>query len=92
MSDISPATIYSRLKRMLGRIKDRDPKEIRADSTLRGDLRFSSNGVRGLASHINREFEDFGVLVTPEETGNCETVKDLYDLIKEKIENAEEEN
>lgn len=85
MTEIASTTIYSRLKHMLGRIKNIPPKEIKADHTLRGDLKFSEQGVRGLAVHINTEFSDLNVKVTPEETAEAKTVRDLHQLIMEKI-------
>ena len=90
MSDISPATIYFRLKRLLARIKKKQPSDILAEHTLRGNLRFTEAGVKGLAVHINEEFKDLKVKFTPDQISKAKTVRDLFGIIKAKIDKKAE--
>lgn len=82
---VTLVSLYNRVKAFLGGIKGVDPKTIRADHSLIDDLGFTAAGVRALASRVNKEFVDLQVEVTPDDTGGCETVRDLTVLIFEQI-------
>jgi hypothetical protein len=85
---ISQTQVYIRLKQIIseetnGRL---EPKDILADDELRGSkIGFNDNGVGGLAKPINKRFDRFGVRVSPAECRQAVTVRDLKDIVWEKV-------
>lgn len=82
---ISRAEVTRRVKKIIADAKGRSPASILLQHTLRGDLRFTTPGVRTLTVPINDEFGAFGVGVTPGEVEKCKTVEDVRDLVWENV-------
>ena len=77
--------VYARVKRIIADIKNMPISDVRADQTLRGDLRFTEAGVRALTTPINKEFADVEVEMLPDEVARAKTVRDLAKVIWEKV-------
>lgn len=88
MDCITKIGLTYRVKKLLGRVKNKDWKKIYVDDALRGKvLRFTTKNLRALAADIRRakELEEFDLEVEPDETGGLKTVRDLRELIWTKI-------
>jgi len=82
---ISRRTVTFRTKRLIATKKAVPVSKVLLRAHLRGSLRFTDPGVRALSVPLNDEFANFGVSITPAESGLCQTVKDVRNLVWNKI-------
>ncbi|MCY4559047.1 MAG: hypothetical protein OXF79_22260 [Chloroflexi bacterium] len=82
---LSRRAVTIRTKRIIAKKKAMPVSEVLLSAYLRNSLRFTDPGVRALSLPLNREFKPVGVLITPAESGACQTVKDVRNLVWKKL-------
>ena len=81
---ISRRAVTARTKRIIATKKAMPVSEVLLRAHLRGSLRFTNPGVRALSVPLNDEFEPLDVSITTTESGSCQTVKDVRNLVWKK--------
>lgn len=84
-STISRRTVTDRTKRTIADMKAIPVSQVLLNAHLRGHLRFNEQGVRALSVSLNDEFKALDVLITPDESGSCQTVRHVRNMVWKKI-------
>jgi acyl carrier protein len=82
---MSEEAIFEKLKEVLGGFLDVDEDEISMESDLKGDLDLDPTYDEDIYDEMILEFFDIESELTAEDFEKADTIADLVDLIKEKL-------